>query len=86
MVNNSGRVAASEQRGEFGFELLGGFEFAVGTDVLGERAVQRAGDVAGDRVDRFHLTPKTRCATGVDDSLAGFTYVFCYSVYSCQGN
>ncbi len=70
LVHHGGRITARQQRFEFGPQLRGRLEAAVGPEVVGERAVQRAGNVAGNRIERLHLAAIARGRACIDHRLA----------------
>ena len=83
MVYHAGRVAARQQGFKLRPQLPGRLEPAIRTEVVADRAVQRAGDVAGHRVQRLHLAAKTCRSTGVHQGLAGLAKVVghCFAVH-----
>ena len=60
----------AEQGSELGSQLHGGFEAAVGAEVVFENAVRRAGDVTGRLVERLDLTTKALGDTRINQAHA----------------
>ena len=56
---------------EAGAELAGRQEASVGVEVLGRRRADRAGDVAGPRVDRLRVTAVALGGAGVEEHAGG---------------
>jgi len=54
-VHHRRRIVPLQGGGELAAQLRRALEAAIGAEVLGPRAVERAGDVPGDRVQRFDL-------------------------------
>jgi hypothetical protein len=71
VVHHGAWIAARQQLLELGPQLRCRLELSVGPEVLAERPVQRARDVAGHRVQRFHFALESRGGAGVDQRLAG---------------
>ncbi len=60
-------IAALDEGAEFFLKLRGCFEAAVGIQVVPEESVDRAWNVATDRIKRFVLATKAVWRAGVDE-------------------
>src|SRR6266571_7320038 len=67
VVNDFFGATASEQGLKVFFKLLRRLEAAIGRNVLGVEAIERAGNAAGDRVDRLLLAAVAGWGAGIDE-------------------
>jgi hypothetical protein len=71
VVDDAGGVATVQQLFKLLAQHVGAFEEAFVIEVQGKRAVQRAGDVTGHRVQRLGLAAKAGGGTCIDQGLLG---------------
>ena len=57
---------ATQQRRKALTQLVGGQEMPIAAEVVGEYCALGAGNVPGNRVQRFHFTPKARQSAGIE--------------------
>ncbi len=69
MMDHALSISATEQGIELRFELHGAFEKSLLVDIHCERAIERARNVAGDRIKRFDFTAEARCRPCVNDGM-----------------